>query len=468
MKNHKTRILFDISPLIYGNSGIQQDLKSILQMITTINEFEIDYLIYDMQENRNYLQYNFNSNKDNLIKSSQIFSLYSSLEKPNISKNFLLRKLKEFRHSKRLSKANISKFILDKRLNKSVYNLLFSDNSFNNYEKFNSSNIIFLDWSLQSAVYGYQRHSYDPPTLDFSEYDFVFFAQEIPLKVKGAKKIVRTYDIIKITYPHLVHRGDFLSNFQYRALQDCINQNTIFSSISNTTKANIEKMFQVKISITSIPVAIPDIFKHQSTKFDIREFSNSFKNRNKYFHGHISKENYDYILSLSTIEPRKNILTSYRAFKLMKSEFKLNIKFVIAGTIGWNLSEEYFNMMHDQDVIILEGVTTSLLPYLYSNAKALLFIPFEEGFGVPPIEAMACGCPVILSDIPVNREIHGGADPYFVNPYDTNDVKDKIIKVINGKNTNDLKNRIKRGLIHIKKYQQKYLKKLWIEFFTKL
>src|SRR4030042_1299813 len=67
--------------------------------------------------------------------------------------------------------------------------------------------------------------------------------------------------------------------------------------------------------------------------------------------------------------------------------------------------------------------------YPYKNAQGLIFPSLMEGFGLPGLEAMAAGCPVICSDIPVFREIYGEAANYF-DPYDIDDIAEKIKKVI--------------------------------------
>jgi glycosyltransferase involved in cell wall biosynthesis len=66
---------------------------------------------------------------------------------------------------------------------------------------------------------------------------------------------------------------------------------------------------------------------------------------------------------------------------------------------------------------------------LIKNAEAFVSLSFYEGFGLPSVEAMSIGCPVVVSDIPVHREICGNAALY-ANPYDIEDIKNKITDVL--------------------------------------
>jgi glycosyltransferase involved in cell wall biosynthesis len=127
----------------------------------------------------------------------------------------------------------------------------------------------------------------------------------------------------------------------------------------------------------------------------------------------------DYILYVGTIEPRKNIPCLIKAFKILRESY--NIKLVIAGGKGWSC-DDVLRMPHElgiQDEVIFTGyVNEKTILYLYNYAIAVVYPSIYEGFGLPVIEAMSCGTPVIISDIPSLREVAGNAALIF-NP--TND-----------------------------------------------
>jgi glycosyltransferase involved in cell wall biosynthesis len=119
--------------------------------------------------------------------------------------------------------------------------------------------------------------------------------------------------------------------------------------------------------------------------------------------------NFPFILSLGTLEPRKNFTRLIEAYALMRDR---GLKLVIAGGKGW-LYDEIFAKVEElglEDKIIFPGfIADEDLPALYNLAKIFVFPSLYEGFGLPPLEAMACGTPVVTSDRPSLPEVVGGA-----------------------------------------------------------
>lgn len=128
-----------------------------------------------------------------------------------------------------------------------------------------------------------------------------------------------------------------------------------------------------------------------------------------------------YLLTLSTIEPRKNLLRTVQAFQQMKAKWPaLSVKLVIAGKYGWKSQAVYQGVDFSRDDIIFTGfVEEADLPILYSDALALCYVSLYEGFGLPPLEAMLCGTPVIYGATSSMPEVVGdggiGVPPMDVN-----------------------------------------------------
>jgi glycosyltransferase involved in cell wall biosynthesis len=164
----------------------------------------------------------------------------------------------------------------------------------------------------------------------------------------------------------------------------------------------------------------------------------------------------NYILSVSSLDPRKNIDSIYKAFEKYNSK---DIKLILVG-----ISSPMFNFKQSEDVKInsIGYVTDTKLAELYKNAKAFVYLSVYEGFGIPPLEAMSFGCPVILSDIPVFREIFGNAACY-VDPYNINSVVKGLQRVLtNSEYRNKLVN---HGFEKAKEYSwKKSAEKLCKEF----
>lgn len=136
-----------------------------------------------------------------------------------------------------------------------------------------------------------------------------------------------------------------------------------------------------------------------------------------------------FILCISTIEPRKNLATLIRAYAALgNTQYKL----VIGGGRGWRY-ESIFALVEElglEDRVCFPGfVAHSDLPYWYNTADVFVFPSIYEGFGLPPLEAMACGTPVIASNASSLPEVVGSAG-LLVEPTDVTALADAIQQVI--------------------------------------
>lgn len=152
-----------------------------------------------------------------------------------------------------------------------------------------------------------------------------------------------------------------------------------------------------------------------------------------------------YILFVGMLEPRKNIFGIIEAFSMLKD--KKNHILVIVGKKGW-MYEEIFELVKREkltnEVIFTGYVPDQDLPALYTAATCFLYPSFYEGFGIPIIEAMACGCPVITSNTSSLKEIAGNA-AILVEPSDTSAIKKAIGEIVtNAKKRNELSIKGKR------------------------
>ncbi len=137
----------------------------------------------------------------------------------------------------------------------------------------------------------------------------------------------------------------------------------------------------------------------------------------------------NFLLYVGTIEPRKNLPRLIEAYASIRSQ---DVKLVIAGKKGW-LYEETFKLVESlglQDDVIFPGyVHDADLPALYSAADCFLFPSLYEGFGLPVLEAMACGTPVITSNTSSLPEVAGDA-AILIDPYSVTDIRDALQAVL--------------------------------------
>ncbi|HSE32721.1 MAG TPA: glycosyltransferase family 1 protein [Pyrinomonadaceae bacterium] len=120
----------------------------------------------------------------------------------------------------------------------------------------------------------------------------------------------------------------------------------------------------------------------------------------------------DFILFVGTVEPRKNLITLVRAFDELMRSTDLRPQLVVAGQKGW-LTDDLYAHVEQSEIknrILFTGyVSDDDLASLYSSCTVSVYPSLYEGFGLPPLEAMACGAPVITSRIPVIMETASGA-----------------------------------------------------------
>ena len=140
----------------------------------------------------------------------------------------------------------------------------------------------------------------------------------------------------------------------------------------------------------------------------------------------------DFILFVGTVEPRKNLLTLVRAFDELLRTTELRPQLVIAGQKGW-LTEELFAHVEQsalKERILFTGyVADEDLAALYSSCRVSVYPSLYEGFGLPPLEAMACGAPVITSRIPVIMETSLGA-ARLVAPTDLQELTVALVEML--------------------------------------
>ena len=139
-----------------------------------------------------------------------------------------------------------------------------------------------------------------------------------------------------------------------------------------------------------------------------------------------------FILFVGTVEPRKNLITLMRAFDELLRNTDLRPQLVIAGQKGW-LTDELYRYVEESAVkghVLFTGyVSDAELRALYSLCQVAVYPSVYEGFGLPPLEAMACGAPVITSRIPVIEETSAGAS-VMIDPLDVKELTTALVELL--------------------------------------
>jgi len=167
---------------------------------------------------------------------------------------------------------------------------------------------------------------------------------------------------------------------------------------------------------------------------------------------HVKINKKKYILFVGTLEPRKNLENLIKAFSKVINRLSIDISLVVVGGKGWggvDPSELARKYCIEEKVIILGYVSDEHLCYLYKYAIFLAMPSFYEGFGLPIIEAMSLGTPVLTSNCSSMPQIAGNA-AVLVNPHDVASIGDGIIKMLT--NSSLLENLSKNAIENSKKY----------------
>lgn len=210
-------------------------------------------------------------------------------------------------------------------------------------------------------------------------------------------------------------------------------------TVSNSEKQNIVE--KLKISDEKIEVIYHGI-DHENFK-PMNNIEICEELRRKY------GINFDFILHVSSYQPKKNVEGIIEAFAFLKKNTRIKEKLVIVGRQPESVKMLARRLGLVKDVVFLGHVPYEDLPKIYNLAKVFVFPSFHESFGMPILEAMACGCPVITSNVFSMPEIAGDA-AILVNPYKIEEIAEAIYKVLSDEN---LRRKLKRnGLKRAKRF----------------
>lgn len=246
----------------------------------------------------------------------------------------------------------------------------------------------------------------------------MFFNYVIPPGVKG-KKITIIHDMAYKAYPDTVRKRT--RNLLNISLQKSCKRADKIITVSEFSKQEIIKYLGVEEDkIVVMPNGVDFSLYHPNYCY-----KDIIKVKGKY------KIDTDYFLYLGTLEPRKNIERLIHAYSQLKSELPDVPKLVIAGKKGWmyeSIFETVKSLKMEKNVIFVGYVEEKDAPILIKGAEIFLFPSIYEGFGMPPIEAMACGTPVVVSNVSSLPEVVGDSG-ILVDPLSIESIKEGMKKL---------------------------------------
>jgi len=243
----------------------------------------------------------------------------------------------------------------------------------------------------------------------------------------GCKKIVTFHDLSFKRYPEFFDMKRKLWHFSNNPKKQAQEADRVIA-VSESTAWDLTDIYSVDSDrVRVVYSGISEEFSKEHTREELWHVRAKYKLPERF------------ILSLSTIEPRKNVLGTVRAFELFKESnrtgsdpVRLDIKLVIAGRPGWLYKETFKAIKKSKwrdDIQYIDFVQDEDKPALYKLAELFVYPSIYEGFGFPALEAMAAGTPVITSACSSLPEVVEDA-ALLVDPFNVSDIAWMMEEVI--------------------------------------
>jgi len=238
----------------------------------------------------------------------------------------------------------------------------------------------------------------------------VFYSTDYlgPILPMPCKTVITVHDIIPIVFPHV-------TTLKHQVVGRCLlpwslrNADRIIA-VSHATRQDIHNHINLKQDKVSVVYEgkNPQFYPRQSDVETIHEVGRRYGIGER-----------PYVLFLGTLEPKKNLVNLVKAYAKLPPTLQEQYLLVLGGNIGWDNSKlnDTIKGLHIEERVRRIGfVEEKDLPCLISGARAFCFPSLYEGFGLPVLESMACGCPVVTSNNSSLPEVAGTAclliDPY--------------------------------------------------------
>jgi len=273
-----------------------------------------------------------------------------------------------------------------------------------------------------------------------------------------ARKVGSLDDIVHLPYQHFARYAPFIKKPFLITVHD------LARCCFKFERETIMERILLKLDIRGIKKASYVIAVSQNTKSDLIKYLNIpaemitviYNGIDHRIFKPVKSKPFDepYILYVGSERARKNLNRLLEAFSTLKEEFK-GLKLVKVGTPGRSaefrrrILKQIESLGLNEDVIFVDSAAENDLPHYYSAASLLVYPSLYEGFGLPPLEAMACGCPVVTSNNSSLPEVVGDA-AITVDPCDVDALTNAMREVL----TNDglREAMIEKGLAQAKKF----------------
>jgi len=249
-----------------------------------------------------------------------------------------------------------------------------------------------------------------------NKYDLYHEPNYIPISTK-IPFIITVHDLSPIKFQEY-HKKNIVKNFT-KYLSTSIEKSAAIIVDSEYIKKEIINFIpECSIKVNVIPLGASEGFYPRTrieSIYTISKYGLFYKN---------------YILTVSTIEPRKNLITIVTAYLNLPENIKKNYPLIIVGKTGWKNKGLIEKIKKSEYIKMLGYVDENELPFLYSSSIVVLYLSIYEGFGLPPLEAMSCGAPTVVSNASSIPEVVG-SNGIKIDPLDVDALTEQINKIIN-------------------------------------
>jgi len=289
----------------------------------------------------------------------------------------------------------------------------------------------------------FQKHHYNIDLFHCPHYNAPWLLPEA--------SVVTVHDLIHFRFPQ--YHNKVKVRIAKAILDNALKKTSKVISISKSTTNDLIDMFpEINFKITTVYQGVADFFQPCAIK-EVEDFK-------------IKRGLKKYILYVGNRKPHKNLARLIRAYIIIYKVFP-DIQLVIVGK-KFDQKDEISSFKQEIDlsyIVEIEEATDQDLLYLYCGAEVLVLPSLYEGFGVPPLEAMACGTPVIVSKVASLSDVVGDAGIY-VDPYSVEDIAKGIYHVLTDQNLREYLR--KKGFGRVKNFTWEKTAKKTLEVYQEV
>ena len=507
-KKQKTKILLEMRPALEGFAGIPQEVRLLFRGLSQLDSVDLEGMIQTSNrtlargtKDKLWMFENAPTEAKKINRYSRV--IISMAEKPyrtiaDIVVDFIDRRLSSTSLTLStllgIKKIKLTKFE-SKYFEDFTWRTMFAKTlPASDFDLVSRTNhrICSITWSAMNMV-GLNTLSIFKtpkyPKLDTGNFDIFIGQTPYPARIdKKTAFIIRYHDAIPVFMPHTIPDKSKHQATHFYALMSNVQNGAWFACVSEATRQDLIKLFpEAEHKSVTIHNMVSHNYFQEGSSFDlvqgiirarlykgdpskninfIPDFF-SLKEKESFYKKHLESNKFQYLLIVSTIEPRKNHTRLLAAWEVIKADIDPNIKLVIVGTLGWDfmsIVESFSSWIDRGELFMLNAVPAPDLRVLYRHAAATVCPSFGEGFDFSGAESMASGGITIASDIPVHREVYDDAAEFF-DHYSTASLVKVLKKVLYSDDSSSVQELMrKRGAEVAMRYQPDQILPQWEKF----